>query len=56
MTLQIEDRLLMERLDRLERKVREDEASIQEAKRELEFLKTTQIIRNWKRRSKKVTT
>lgn len=56
MTMQMEDRLLMARLDRLEAKVKEDEAAIQETKRELEFLKTTQVIREWKRRnnSKKV--
>lgn len=52
MTVQSEDRLLMERLDRLEAKVKADEAAIQEAKRGLEFLKNTQIIRQW--RSKKV--
>lgn len=45
MTVQLEDRLLMERLDRLE-------TDINEAKRELEFLKNTQIIRQWRRRSK----
>lgn len=45
MTLQTEDCLLMERLNRLE-------AEINEAKRELEFLKTTYVIREWKRRSK----
>jgi len=45
MTLQTEDRLLMERLDRLEAKLKED-------MRELEFLKTTYVIREWKRRNK----
>ena len=45
MTVQTEDRLIMERLDRLE-------ADINEAKRELEFLKTTYVIREWKRRNK----
>jgi len=44
-TVQTEDRLIMERLDRLE-------ADINEAKRELEFLKTTYVIREWKRRNK----
>lgn len=44
MTLQTEDRLLMARLDRLEAKLKEDE-------RELEALKTFQVIRLWKRRS-----
>ena len=45
MTLQTEDRLLMERLDRLEAKLKED-------MRELEFLKTTYVIREWRRRNK----
>jgi hypothetical protein len=45
MTIQLEDRLLMERLNRLEAKLKED-------MRELEFLKTTYVIREWKRRSK----
>jgi hypothetical protein len=45
MTVQLEDRLLMERLDRLEAKLKED-------LRELEFLKTTYVIREWRRRNK----
>lgn len=45
MTVQMEDRLLMERLDRLEAKLKEDE-------RELEFLKNMDLIRRWRRRTK----
>ena len=45
MTMQLEDRLIMERLDRLEAKLKED-------MRELEFLKNTEIIRQWRRRNK----
>jgi DNA/RNA-binding domain of Phe-tRNA-synthetase-like protein len=45
MTMQMEDRLLMERLDRLEAKLKED-------MRELEFLKNMQVIRQWRRRNK----
>jgi len=41
----MEDRLIMERLDRLEAKLKED-------MRELEALKTFQVIRQWKRRNK----
>jgi len=44
MTLQTEDRLLMERLDRLEAKLKED-------MRELEFLKNMEVIRRWRRRT-----
>jgi hypothetical protein len=52
MTLQTEDRVLMERLNRLELKTHEIETAIQETKRELELVKTTEIIRRWRRRSK----
>lgn len=46
MTVELEDRLLMDRLNRLEAKLKED-------LRELEFLKNAQIIRQWRRRNKK---
>jgi hypothetical protein len=46
MTMQVEDRLIMERLDRLEAKLKED-------MRELEFLKNMDVIRRWRRRNKK---
>ena len=45
MTMQMEDRLIMERLNRLEAKLKED-------MRELEFLKNMQVIRQWRRRNK----
>jgi len=45
MTLQTEDRLIMERLDRLEAKLKED-------MRELEFLKNMEVIRRWRRKTK----
>jgi len=45
MTMQMEDRLIMERLDRLEAKLKED-------MRELECLKNMQVIRQWRRRNK----
>ena len=45
MTMQMEDRLLMERFNRLEVKIKETE-------RELEFLKNMEVIRRWRRRSK----
>lgn len=50
MSVQTEDRLISDRLDRLEAKLKEDEAQIQEAKRELEFLKNMEVIRRWRRK------